>query len=345
MSKKGLKYEVFSYLKKHNIDVNNNKIKDIYEFSLADAFAGRNEDTVKRAVSEYRAYLTQGALTNSTIPNVKVKKKKIRQGKSGVGKTMVYDIETSLVRIEHWGTGKTYINHTQLVEGIEGQTRIISIAWKYVGEDKVYALTWKDGCDKKMMTEFMTYYNQCDMVIGQNNNSFDNKLVATRAAYHGLPLNRFVKSFDIYRKVKTVFKLQSYSMAYMAKYFGLTLKQSHEGIRMWKMIQYGTPAQKKEYLKKMVDYNIGDIVTTEELYMKLRPYMGTISHEGVKKGLPRWSCPVTGATDVEWVNTIYTEAGTVQRILLCKSSNHQFKVNNAVYREFIEKDSTIYTGK
>jgi len=345
MSKKGLKYEVFSYLKKHNIDVNNSKIKDIYEWSLSDAFEGRNEDTVKRAVSEYRAYLTQGAINNESIPNVKIKKrKKNNQSKSGVGKTMVYDIETSLVRIEHWGTGKTYINHTQLTEGREGQTRIISIAWKYVGEDHVYALTWDDGCDKKMMNEFMSYYNECDMVIGQNNNSFDNKLVAARAAYHGFPLNRFVKSFDIYRKVKTVFKLQSYSMAYMAKYFGLTLKQSHEGIRMWKMIQYGTPSEKKEYLKKMVDYNVGDIVTTEELYMKLRPYMGTIRHEGVKSGLPRWSCPVTGATDVEWIRTIYTEAGTVQRILFCKSSNHQFKVNNAVYREFIEKDSTIYSG-
>jgi len=255
------------------------------------------------------------------------------------GKVMVYDIETSLVRIEHWGTGKTYINHTQLTEGIEGETRIISVAWKYVGEDEVYSLGWDDGCDKEMMQEFMAYYNRCDMVIGQNNNSFDNKLVATRAAKHGLFLNRFVKSFDIYRKVKTVFKLQSYSMAYMAKFFGLTLKQSHEGIRMWKMIQYGTPDQKKEYLKKMIDYNVGDIVTTEELYMKLRPYMSTIRHEGVSMQKPRWTCPVSGSENVELYNTLITESGTVQRILYCPESNHQFKVNNSVYREFLEKDS------
>jgi len=255
------------------------------------------------------------------------------------GKVMVYDIETSLVRIEHWGTGKTYINHSQLSAGREGETRIISIAWKYVGEDEVFALAWDDGCDKEMMTEFMAYYNRCDMVIGQNNNSFDNKLVATRAAKHGLFLNRFVKSFDIYRKVKSVFKMQSYSMAYMAKFFGLTLKQSHEGIRMWKMIQYGNPEEKAEYLQKMVDYNIGDIVTTEELYMKLRPYLNTVRHEGVKAGKPRWSCPVTGSLNIELYNTIYTEAGTVQRILFCPTSQHQFRVSNAVYRSFLEKDS------
>lgn len=341
MGKKGLKYEVFSYLKENNIDVNNNKIKDIYEFSLSDVFLGKNPDTVKRAICEYRAYLTIDGINHESVPKVKRTKKKVIAGKSSVGKTMVYDIETSLVRIEHWGTGKTYINHNQLTQGIEGETRIISIAWKYVGEDEVYALTWDDGCDKEMMREFMNYYNACDMVIGQNNNSFDNKLVATRAAKHGFPLNRFVKSFDIYRKVKSVLKLQSYSMAYMAKFFGLTLKQSHEGIRMWKMIQYGTPSEKKEYLKKMVDYNIGDIVTTEELYMKLRPYMGTVSHFGVKEGKPRWSCPVSGSENVRLHNTIVTEAGTVQRILFCEESNHQFKVNNGAYREFLEKDSII----
>jgi len=253
------------------------------------------------------------------------------------GKVMVYDIETSLVKASLWGTGKTYIRHDQLDDGPEGETRIISISWKYIGEDEVYALTWDDGCDKKMMQEFMAYYNRCEMVIGQNNNSFDNKIVKARAAKHRLFINRFVKSFDIYRKAKSVFKLQSYSMKYMAVYFGLTPKLGHEGIRMWKMIQWGTDEQKAEYLAKMVEYNIGDIVTTEELYMTLRPYLGTITHLGVSNGKPRWSCPISGSEDVELYNTIYTEAGTVQRILWCPKSNHQFKVSNLVYRQYLER--------
>ena len=126
-------------------------------------------------------------------------------------------------------------------------------------------------------------------------------------------------------------------MAYMAKYFGLTLKQSHEGIRMWKMIQYGNPEEKAEYLKKMIDYNIGDIVTTEELFMLLRPYLGTITNIAVSNGKPRWHCPVSGSDNVELYNTIYTEAGTVQRILFCPDSQHQFKVSNSIYREFLER--------
>tara|TARA_B100000809_G_scaffold254239_1_gene291200 strand:+ start:2173 stop:3114 length:942 start_codon:yes stop_codon:yes gene_type:complete len=255
------------------------------------------------------------------------------------GKVMVYDIETSLVRATLWGTGKTYIRHDQLDAGPEGETRIISISWKYVGEDEVHALAWDDGCDREMMQEFMAYYNRCDMVIGQNNNSFDNKIVKARAAKHRLFINRFVKSFDIYRKAKSVFKLQSYSMKYMAIYFGLTPKLGHEGITMWKKIQWGTKSEKAEYLAKMIEYNIGDIVTTEELYMTLRPYLGTITHLGVAGDKPRWSCPISGSENIELYNTIYTEAGTVQRILFCPKSQHQFKVSNAVYKQFLERGS------
>ena len=255
------------------------------------------------------------------------------------GKVMVYDIETSMVRFDAWGTGQQYVRHDMLVPGPEGETRVISVSWKFVGEDHVYDLTWDDGCDKELIRQFMMVYNRCDMVIGQNNNSFDNKIVRARAAKHGLFVNRFVKSFDIYRKAKIAFKLQSYSMKYMANYFGLTPKLSHEGIKMWKMIQYGTPEQKEEYLKKMVEYNVGDIVTTEELYMLLRPYLSGVTHIGVAQGKPKWVCPISASENVKLYNTIITPAGTVQRILWCEDSNYQFKVSNKVYRQFLERGS------
>ena len=187
------------------------------------------------------------------------------------------------------------------------------------------------------MTKFLKEYNKASMVIGQNNNSFDNKWINTRAAKHGLHITRFVKSFDIYRMAKRYFRLPSFSMAYMAKYFGLTLKQSHEGIFMWDMIEEGTPAEQKEYLKKMVDYNKGDIVTTEELYLTLRTYFGTVTNKAVQGGLPKWCCPVSGSSNVKLLKTIFTEQGTVQRILFCEDSRHQYKVNNKTYMDFLQR--------
>ncbi len=249
-------------------------------------------------------------------------------------KIMVYDIETSRVQVKTWWTGKQYINHSQL----KSEPTIISIAWKWIGEDKVHWLTWdKNHCDKEMMVKFLKEYNSASMVIGQNNNSFDNKWINTRAAKHGLHITRFVKSFDIYRMAKRYFRLPSYSMAYMAKYFGLTLKQSHEGIHMWDMIEDGTAAEQKEYLKKMVDYNKGDIVTTEELYLTLKTYFATVTNKAVNQGKPKWCCPVSGGTNVKLLKTYITEMGVIQRILFCEDSRHQYKVSNKTYMDFLQR--------
>ena len=249
-------------------------------------------------------------------------------------KIMVYDIETSRMEFTGWWTGKQYVNHKQA----RTEPKIISVAWKWLTQDKVYHLTWdKDHCDKKMLVEFLEQYNKAAMVIGQNNNSFDNKWINTRAAKHKLRVDRYVKSFDIYRMAKRYFRLPSFSMAYMANYFGLTLKQSHEGIHMWDMIEYGTKEEQNEYLQKMVDYNKGDIVTTEELYMTLKPYFGSVTNNAVKQGLPKWACPVSGSVDVRLLKTIFTEQGTVQRILFCEDSKHQYKVSNKSYMDFLQR--------
>jgi len=249
-------------------------------------------------------------------------------------KVITYDIETSRIKVDVWNTGKQYINHSQT----RSETTIISIAWKYIGQDKVHDLRWDENhCDKKMVAEFLKHYNKASMVIGQNNNSFDNKLINTRAAKHRLFVDRYVKSFDIYRMAKRYFRLPSYSMAYMAKYFGLTLKQSHEGIHMWEMIEYGTKEEQAEYLQKMVDYNKGDIVTTEELYMTLKPYFGSVTNNAVKQGLPKWACPVSGSVEIRLLKTIFTEQGTVQRILFCEESQHQYKVSNKSYMDFLQR--------
>ena len=249
-------------------------------------------------------------------------------------RVMVYDIETSRVTAKLWSTGKQYVSHGAL----KSETTIISIAWKWIGEDKVHHVVWDDNhCDKALLQKFLPEFNKAAIICGQNSKSFDNKIVCARAAKHRLFINNFVTNVDIYRLAKSAFRLPSYSMAYMAKYFGLTLKQSHEGIHMWDMIEDGTKSEQKEYLKKMVDYNVGDIVTTEELYMTLRPYFKHATHLGVKDGLAKWVCPNSGSDNVVLHDTKFTAAGTVQRILYCAESDTQFKVSNKVYMDFLQR--------
>jgi len=256
-------------------------------------------------------------------------------------KVLVYDIETSRVKADLWGTGKQYVDWRKL----RSDTKIISISWKWIGEDKVHALTWDSNkCDKKLVEKFLKEYNKASLVIGFNNKRFDDKIVSTRAAYHNLFINRFIASFDIMKKIKGVFKLPSYSLEFCCNYFGLSVqKLKHEGIHMWDMIEYGNKKEQKEYLQKMVDYNVGDIIATEELYVRLRPYFGTVTNVAVASGNPKWACPVSGSTDVKLHDTMFTERGTVQRIMICNVSNHQYKVSNKVYMDFLQRCMTNYT--
>ena len=291
--------------------------------------SNKSRKQVQTELSEYLNVTKRCVRNYARELNLSVKSSEIVDDK-----IMVYDIETSRIEFTGWWTGKQYVNHKQ----IKTEPKIISIAWKWIGEDEVKFLTWdKNHCDKKMMIAFLKEYNNASMVIGQNNNSFDNKWINTRAAKHKLHVDRYVKSFDIYRMAKRYFRLPSYSMAFMAQYFGLTLKQSHEGIHMWDMIEYGNKDEQKEYLDKMVEYNKGDIVTTEELYVTLKPYFGSVTNNAVKQGLPKWACPVSGSIDIKLLKTIFTEQGIVQRILYCDESQHQYKVSNKSYMDFLQR--------
>lgn len=247
-------------------------------------------------------------------------------------KIMVYDIETSRVTAKVWWTGKQYVGHKQLTE----EPKIISISWKWLGEDKIHALTWdKNHCDKKMLTKFMKEYNSADMLIGQNNDRFDNRWVNARAMKHGIHFNTFVKSFDIMKQTKRLFRLPSYSMDYITKFLDVENKQTHEGIKMWDMIQEGNKSQQKEYLKKMVAYNVGDIVSTEAMYVKLRKYMGHKVHFGVLSGKPKFSSPSDGTLDIRLIQVTVSAAGTLQYIMESNTDRVQFKISNSVYQQFL----------
>jgi len=248
-------------------------------------------------------------------------------------KIMVYDIETSRATFKLFWTGKQYVSIKDMVE----EPKIISICWKWLGDDEIFSLTWdKNHCDKDMLSAFILEYNRADMVIGQNNDKFDNRWVNARIAKHKLKVNTLVKSFDIMKQSKKYFRLPSYSMAFMCKYFGVEQKLEHEGKKMWDKIESGTLEEQEEYLSKMVIYNEGDIVSTEALYFRLRGYFGHKMHFGAFNGQPKWTSPSNGSYNVELYKTDITPYGTIQRIMESKDDGVKYKVSNKVYMEFLD---------
>lgn len=299
------------YIKKR---YDSNESRESIQIDLADQF-----DVSPRTIRNWAKRLEKGLLKENIVTPSKI---------------MIYDIETCRVQAKVWWTGKQYVNHKQLI----AEPKIITVAWKWLGEDKVHYLTWdKNHSDKKLVKEFVKEYNKADMVIGQNNDRFDNRWLNARAMKYGFDINVHVKSFDIMKQTKRLFRLPSYSMAYITKFLGVTLKQSHEGIHMWDMIESGDEDQQAEYLQKMVDYNIGDIVSTEDMYLRLRKYMGHKVHFGVLHGGSKWSCPNCGSENVKLHKTYTTPAGTMVRVMQCQEDGVTYKISNKQYMNYLDE--------
>tara|TARA_R110002073_G_scaffold3315_6_gene22343 strand:+ start:7292 stop:8287 length:996 start_codon:yes stop_codon:yes gene_type:complete len=278
----------------------------------------------KRSIRSWAKELQIGVLAKNVVNGAKI---------------LIYDVETPRLRADVWWSGKQYVNGNDIID----EPKIITVAWKWFGGNKVYTAEWDDvdgvQCDKKLMITFLEAYNSADLVVGVNNNSFDNRWINARAMKHGLHVNMYVKSLDLQRQMKRIARLPTYALKYLCKFFGVTMKLSHSGIAMWNMVQYGTPAEKKKYMKEMIDYNIGDIISTEEVYVKMIPYMSHRAHLGVIAGSDKFSCPVCGEKDnLIYLGDTYTAAGTIQRLMKCGNDGAQYKISNREYLHWRSKE-------
>lgn len=247
-------------------------------------------------------------------------------------KVLIYDIETSRTPAMVWSTGKQYIRHDQLLD----DPKIITIVAKWLGEDDIFTFVWdKNQSDKKLMKQFLKLYNDADMVIGFNNNSYDNKWINARAMKYGMEVNTHIKSFDIMREAKRLMRIPSYSMDYMCRYFEMEGKYEHSGIKMWDMIQSGTKAEQEKYLQEMCEYNRIDVIRTEELFTRIRRYSSIKVHFGVLEAGDKLTCPNCGSKDIELYKTTTTPAGTIQRVMQCNVDKSQFKMSNSDYINFL----------
>lgn len=248
---------------------------------------------------------------------------------------MIYDLETSRVLADVWWTGKQYVSHDALHE----EPRIISVSWKWLGRPEVHHLVWDDGDDKSLVQEFLNHYNEAIMVVGQNNDNFDNRFLNTRAAKHGFAVDTTKRSYDIMRQTKYYFRLPSYSMKYICKFLNLPeelIKGDSGGVDTWRRAQYNSdPTERAKALNELIKYNDQDIVATEAMYIRLRKYLGHVMHFGTYHGNPKWSCPNCGGTNVEWVQTYTTAAGTLKHVFKCNEDEVRYRVAHTDYNKYL----------
>lgn len=89
-------------------------------------------------------------------------------------KRLFYDIETSYNLVKSWRIGfNLNINMNDIIQ----ERAIITVAYKWAGEDEVTVLSWDKGCDKKLLKEFMPILAEADELVGHNCVSSNTKIL------------------------------------------------------------------------------------------------------------------------------------------------------------------------
>lgn len=232
---------------------------------------------------------------------------------------LILDIETAPITAYVWGLYDQNISLNQ----VKNDWCILSWAAKWLG-DPVSKVMYMDNSkskniydDKKLIKHLSYLLNKTDYVITQNGEEFDIKKLNARAVINGLPPIKPCKSTDILKEGRKVFKFTSHKLEYVTDVLNSKYKKlKHEeypGFDLWKAIMAGD----KHAWEVMKKYNIHDILSTEEAYLKLRGWINT-------QNIPAYSDDATmrckcGSNKLEKRGYAYSEASKFQiyRCLSC----------------------------
>lgn len=216
------------------------------------------------------------------------------------------DLETSMIICWAWRCARnTSIGHHQILE----DSKIICVSYMWEGDSSVTTLTWDDKqCDKTMLEKLREVLLEADSVVGQNSESFDMRVIQKRMAYHNIEPVGQLSTDDTMKQAKKHFLLDSYTLEYMCKYFGLEHKSGSGGYKTWLEIREGS----KEALQRMVEYCEHDVLITSQLWEKMAKYINPKqSHTASDK--EHHHCPACGSEDMMKYGIYRTRVGTYQK--------------------------------
>lgn len=222
------------------------------------------------------------------------------------------DIETSPIVAYVWSLWKVNIGLNQIVE----EWSILSYCVKDLGNKKV---RYEDTSDKAnprddydLLVKLRAELVDCDMIIAQNGKAFDLKKINARFIEQGLAPVAPIKVIDTMLIAKDVAKFTSNRLEWLSKHLTDTPKYAHNkfpGMELWSECLKGN----RKAWREMKKYNCIDVPATEELYLKLRPYMQGHPNVAAYYDDDKIRCPRCGSTRVTNVGQAYTQTGEYTR--------------------------------
>lgn len=194
-------------------------------------------------------------------------------------KILLLDIETAPILAYVWGL---WDNNVAL-NMVKKDWHILSWSAKWL-DDPASKVMYQDQRkakdienDKEMLKGIWKLLDEADIIVTQNGKKFDQKKLFARFLIHGFQPPSDFRHVDTCQLAKRHFGFTSNKLEYLTDKLGTKYKKlKHKkfpGFELWKECLAGNPAAWKE----MEKYNKYDVLSLEEVYLKLRPWDNSIN--------------------------------------------------------------------
>ena len=183
---------------------------------------------------------------------------------------------------------------------IEWPRTICAAARWYGEEDVMFAAEWEVGGYDAFMREVWSWVDEADILIGHNMAAFDSKHLMSGWAEMGLPAPSPFKVIDTLKIARGSLNMESNTLDSLAKRLGVESKSDKYDVRVAQAAVSGD----REAQAVLESYNRGDIVASEALFDRLRPYAKGIPHLGMWTD-DEMACPSCGSTMTATGRTVH----------------------------------------
>jgi DNA polymerase III epsilon subunit-like protein len=182
---------------------------------------------------------------------------------------LLLDIETLPNSAWTWGMWQQNVSDEQIIRS----GCLLSFSCKWLFEPKVFSSILKpqeaiDHDDSRLTKLAWEWLSNADIIIAHNGKAFDTQYLNARFIVHNLPPPAPYKIIDTLN-IKKVTKFQKNSLKYLCNELGLRPKLGNDGFVLWAKCERGD----KKALREMLEYNEGDVLALEDLYVRLRSWL------------------------------------------------------------------------
>lgn len=217
-------------------------------------------------------------------------------------KTLWWDIETSPNLVYSFELRNAFIGIEQIVE--PSRLLCFGAQWGDRGKTMIFS-EWAEG-RAGMLEAAWSLLDEADVVGDYNGNRFDTPIANGELIDVG-PYSP-VQKIDLYQAAKSIMKLPSMKLQYVAQHLGVGSKVPHHGFRLWLEVLQGDPkaqALMEKYCKQ-------DVKLLPRVHTKLRPWIKNHPNVALYNGVD--GCPNCGGQDLEKRGFRYTRISVYQRL-------------------------------